>query len=795
MMRYDCMIILILFLLHTISLNHTFTFIFLFLLLCMMSSPFLFIFFISLACVSAIKEWPIVYRKSHLPLPDLLANSIYALVRPKFPAKTVQERAAREYQSDTLDRLIRCRINNTRCFRLRKPAPQVAFGKFCWAAQKFEPLRAGISQLRCSPPANPFDATVATYWSSVIHKIKPKTPSTELAMSVSNFFLAQSEGTLIEPPRISWRDLLNSPIPLISILLGQQNTANTIDPLNPLYPLNPLFPYSPLNPFLHLKGSKTHSPYNSNGPFYPLNPASPFSPFNPQNPFNALCPMLIIPPSDSQSPWNPASPYFPLNPHSPYNPHNEHSPMHPGFSLDGPPPASPFSPLNENFLMSRHSPWYPLSPLAQLSLLPESDPNSPLNSHSPFHPLAALNPQNPLEDLPLTDFLNPLNLHDHPFNIINGEEVPRSLSDTSPAYIIPQQNSLLKSVTPPIGITEANSFAPPMAPNDLYRKPARSIGRWFYQFKPKQQTISIVNPCDPKSPFFAGNAYSPYHPMHPSNPYSILNPLNTLPITDPRSPYNPRSSSYAGNPESPYNPEHPMNPFNPKSFIFTCRQSGSLHPLNPRSPFYLLNPRSPYNAMNPFSPYNPKHPLLAGLEDSHALNPALRTSPFHPSHSGSPYNPENYKKLNAQYPLNILNPTYKKITSEKDPEPLLGWYNGVKEDFSRVAPGPEPQGSDPKDQLIPYTAPKLPVNCPPAPPAPPAPQPPYFPGYYQWDPTWPAPKYIRTSNIPSNDPIPADKWNQIWSQLWELKCKRESLLANPRSPFGNDFAIVDMPQS
>jgi hypothetical protein len=726
----------------------------------------------------------IIYKKSDLPLPKLLGSSIYALVRPKVPPKTAEERIAREYQEDALERLIRCRLNNTRCFRLKPPQPKVEFGKFCWTSQKFEPLRAGISQLRCKAPKRPYDATTSTYWASLLN-MSNKT-LVEIDMSISNFFLAQLQIVLVDAPAITWADILGSPLKMIPMLLGQMNAASGgVNPLDPMFPLNPLFPYSPLNPFLNLDEDMRDSPLNPDGPFHPLNPASPFSSFNPGNPFNALSPMLLLPPSDPMSPWNPASPYFPLSPHSPYNPDFEKSPMNSGFNLEGPPPCSPFSPLNGNFLISKHSPWYPLGPLAQLSLLPDTDFYSPLNPQSPFNPIAALHPQNPLEGLAPDHFLSPLNLEAHPFNIINGEEIKRSVTETSPAYI----------PGPPPSSPKSNDAAPPMVPAEMYKQPARAIGRWYYQFKPAPQTIAVVNPCDPRSPLFAGDAYSPFHPLHPSNPYSILNPLNTLPITDPRSPYNPRSSNFAGNPESPYNPAHPMNPFNPDSFVFTCRQTGSLHPLNPRSPFYLLNPRSPYNPANPFSPYNPNHPLLSGLEEAHALNPAIRTSPFNPSKRGSPYNPDNYRKLNPQYALNPLNDLYKRITSPSDPEPHLGWYNGVKEDFSKIPPPPPPPGSEPKDQLIPYSAPKQQVNCPLAPAAPPPPQPPYFPGYYQWEPSWPAPRYVRTSNIPTNEPITVKQWQEIWERLWKLKCKRESFLAHPTSPLGNDFAIIDLPQT
>lgn len=723
----------------------------------------------------------IVYKKSDLPLPELLGSNIYALVRPKSPPKLAEERIAREYQEDALDRLIRCRVNNSKCFRLKPPQPRVEFGKFCWTAQKFEPLRAGISQMRCKVAASPHDATVSTYWKALLN-MNNKT-SVEIDMSISNFMLVLIRKTLIDAPFVGWLDLLGAPAGMIPILFGQM-AGGLIDPLDPMFPLNPLFPYSPLNPFLQLGEDGENSPFNSDGPFYPLNPASPFSPFNPGNPFNALSPMLLLPPSDPMSPWNPASPYFPLSPHSPYNPDFEMSPLNSGFSLDGPPPCSPFSPLNGNFLISRHSPWYPLGQLAQLSLLPETDFFSPLNPQSPFHPISALHIQNPLDGLPSDHFLSPLNLKAHPYNIINGEEIPRSLTETSPAYIpgdAPAPYAAGVSIT---------TVTPGMS---IFKKPMRVIGKWFYRYKPEEQTIRILNPCDPRSPFFAGDAYSPFHPLHPSNPYSILNPLNTLPITDPRSPYNPRSSNFAGNPESPYNPLHPMNPFNPDSFVFICRQTGSLHPENPRSPFYLLNPRSPFNPMNPFSPYNPKHPLLSGLEEAHALNPSLRTSPFHPSNRGSPYNPDNYRKLNPQYPLNPLHQLHKSITSSTNPEPHLGWYNGVKEDFSKIPPPPPPPGSSMQDQLVPFTPPKPVVPCPPAPPAPPAPQPPYFPGYYQWEPSWPEPRYIRTSNIPSNDQVPPDQWQMIWERLWKLKCKREAFLANPTSS-SNDLTVLEIPQ-
>ena len=726
----------------------------------------------------------IIYKKSELPLPELLGSSIYALVRPKSPPKTSEERISREYQEEALDRLIRCRINNTRCYRKKKPAPKVEFGKFCWATQKFEPLRAGISQLRCKTPRDPHDATVQNYWSSLL-RINNKT-EVEIGISISNFFLDRSQKSFFDVPSIGWADIIDAPIGMIPMLLGQTGVLG-VDPLDPMFPLNPLFPYSPMNPFIHLDSSHENSPYNMDGPFYPLNPASPFSPFNPGNPFNALSPMLLLPPSDPMSPWNPASPYFPMSPHSPYNPDFEFSPLNRGFDLDGPPPCSPFSPLNGNFILSKHSPWYPLGPLVRLSFLPETDHHSPLNPHSPFHPIAALHPQNPLVGLDPNDFMSPLNLKEHPVNVINGEEIKRSITEISPAYIPGQTASVIESS--PFFTTGTPQMAPPI------NQPLRAVGKWFYRFQKAPQQISAINPCDPKSPFFAGDAYSPFHPLHPSNPYSILNPLNTLPITDPRSPYNPRSSNFAGNPESPYNPAHSMNPFNPDSFIFTCRQTGSLHPENPRSPFYLLNPRSPFNPMNPFSPYNPKHPLLSGLDESHALNPSIRTSPFHPSQRTSPYNPDNYRKLNPQYPLNPLNDRYKRITSSTDPEPLLGWYNGVKEDFSKIPPPPPAPGTNIQDQLLPYSPPSIEPNCPPAPPAPPPPQPPYFPGYYQWEPSWSAPRYIKTSMIPSNDPIQPQQWQQIWERLWGLKCKREAYLAHPTSPYGKDLAVIDIPQT
>ena len=715
----------------------------------------------------------IKFKRSELPLPDLLGANIYALVRPKTPPKSAEERIAREYQEDALERLIRCRVDNSRCFRIKKPQPRVEFGKFCWTAQKFEPLRAGISQMRCKAPGNPHDATVATYWKSLLGMAN-KT-AVEIELSIGNFMITHSCDTLLDTPLIGWRDLLDSPTGMIPTIFGQM-ASGFVDPLDPMFPLNPLNPYSPLNPFYHIGEDGIDSPFNLDGPFYPLNPASPFSPFNPGNPFNALSPILLLPPSDPMSPWNPASPYFPLSSHSPYNPDFEMSPLNSGFSLDGPPPCSPFSPMNGNFLLSRHSPWYPLGQLAQLSLLPETDFHSPLNPQSPFHPITALNFQNPLQGLPRDEFLNPLNLISHPYSIINGEEIARSLTMPAPAYISGD----------PVGKQSYGEQS-----QDSSSTPMRVLGKWFYRFKPKTETINVVNPCDPRSPFFAGDAYSPFHPLHPSNPYSILNPLNTLPITDPRSPYNPRSSNFAGNPESPYNPLHPMNPFNPDSFVFTCRQTGSLHPENPRSPFYLLNPRSPYNPMNPFSPYNPKNPLLSGLQAEHALNPSLRTSPFHPSNRGSPYNPENYRKLNPQYSLNPRHEMYQKITSTTDPEPHIGWYNGVKEDFSRIPPPPPPPGSDIQDQLVPFNPPKPAITCPPAPQAPPAPQPPYFPGYYQWEPSWPAPRYIRTSNTPSNEPVSPNQWQQIWNRLWALKCKRESFLANPTSPSSTGLTIID----
>jgi hypothetical protein len=236
-----------------------------------------------------------------------------------------------------------------------------------------------------------------------------------------------------------------------------------------------------------------------------------------------------------------------------------------------------------------------------------------------------------------------------------------------------------------------------------------------------------------------------------------------------------------------------MNPFNPNSFVFTCRKTGSLHFLNPRSPFFPLNPRSPYNPANPFSPYNPNHPLLAGMDESHALNPAIRTSPFNSANRASPYHPENYRMLNPQYALNILHDQYKKINNPVDPEPLLGWHSGVKEDYSKIAPPPPSPDDDPNEQLLPYNPPNQQVSCPPTPPPPPPPQAPYFPGYYQWEPSWPAPKFIKTSDVPATEPIPRDQWQLIWERLWSLKCKRDAYLAQPS--LGNGLAMVDVGQS
>lgn len=740
----------------------------------------------------------ILFKKSQIPLPELLGKNIYALVRPKQTSNSTEElTAAHEYQEDALERLIRCRLNNTKCYKIQPPKPKIDFGKFCWTSQKFEPLRAGISQVRCKAPQRPHDATVNTYWRTLLQS---NGSSSEIQVSVSNFFLVKSENSLNVPFPTNWYEILKSSADSIPLLLGQANVKK-IDPLNPQHPMNPLFPYSPLNPFLFYDPLLLMSPFNSKGPFFPLNPGSPFSFFNPANPFNALCPTLLLPPSEPLSPWNPASPFFPTSIYSPYNPDNEMSPWNKNFKLAGPPPFSPFSPLNGFFLLSPFSPWYPLGALARIALLPETDPLSPLNPHSPFHPMTALDPQSPFEGLPQDSPLNPLNLKMHPYNIINGEEIPRSLTAYSPAYIPygaggygPGYGGYGAGGAPAANMGSGTSeFAPKMMPEGMLTKPIRTVGRWFYRFKPTEQSIASVNACDPRSPYFAGHAYSPFHPFHPSNPYSLLNPLNALPHQDPRSPYNPMSTNYAGNPESPYNPGHPMNPFNPKSFLFTCQQSGSLHPMNPRSPFYLLNPRSPFNPMNPYSPYNPRHILLSGLEHSHALNPTLRTSPFHPSSRNSPYHPENYQKLNPKYSLNPLFQLYNKINSPIDPFPHLGWYSGVKEDFSLVSAPEAPPGSSKYDQLIPYSSPDADAVCPPPPPAPLPPRPPYYPGYYMWDPAWPSPKYVRTSLIPSNDPIDPEQWDRIWKRLWKMKCRRDANLIKPHSPFGNDFAIVDIP--
>ena len=319
----------------------------------------------------------------------------------------------------------------------------------------------------------------------------------------------------------------------------------------------------------------------------------------------------------------------------------------------------------------------------------------------------------------------------------------------------------------------------------------RTVGKWFYRTQPEEERIASVNPCDPRSPFFAGHEYSPFFPFHPSNPYSILNPLNSLPPSDPRSPYNPQSPAFAGNPDSPYNPKHPMNPFNPESFLWTCQQSGSLHPMNPRSPFYPLNPRSPFSPLNPASPYSPGHVLLTGLDASHALNPQLVVSPFHASHPYSPFNPENFNRLNPAYPLNPLNEKYRSVTSTENPAISLGWHKGVKEDWSLVAQPRNNANTD--NQLIPYKAPEPVSNCGPPPPPPPPPQPPYYPGYYMWDPSWPAPKYIKTSEEPVYDPIDPGKWSQIWKKLWEMKCKREAVANSPPQPYGRDYAVMDLP--
>ena len=748
----------------------------------------------------------------NLDLPQIFGNNIYALVRPKLKPATPEEQAAVEFQENALQRLVRCRLNNSLCFRLDPPKPRIEFGKFSWTSQRFEPLKAGISQVSCMMPTRASDPDVHGFWYGVLNA---NGTDVELQMSVSNFFLSEAALSLTGPTPVTWHDILAAPLGSIQGLFMLMQKGP--DPLDPMYPLNPLFPYSPLNPFFTADHDSEMSPFNEDSPFYPSNPSSPFSVLNPGNPFNVFSPVLTLPPSDPMSPFNPSSPYYPTNPHSPYNPENPNSPLSPSSLLPMPAPSSPFSPLNDGFLMHPLNPYFPGGELAALAVLSQDHPNSPLNPLSPFYPMTALGPQAPLNGLALDSPLNPLNLEAHPFNLINGEEIPRSLTEASP-ILIPSDAPAAEyygqaetgyygspswqagsgyyaqadspGFNPITGPFSVNGPHPPPQPNFV-----RTVGRWFYRSKTAEPSIAAVNPCDPRSPFFAGHEYSPYYPFHPSNPYSILNPLNSLPATDPRSPYNPASVVFAGNPESPYNPNHPMNPFNPNSFLWTCQQSGSLHPMNPRSPFYPLNPRSPFSPLNPASPYNANSTLLIGLEAAHALNPALRTSPFHASNPASPYNPENFNKLNPVYPLNPLHVQFTSLTSTENPAVSLGWNKGVKEDWSLVADTRAKEVAEQaKDQLIPFKAPEPTAeNCGPPPPAPSPPQPPYYPGYYMWDPSWPAPKYIKTSEIPVNDPIDPANWLQIWKKLWELKCRREAALKMPPQPFGPDYAIMDMP--
>lgn len=762
---------------------------------------------------------------SRIDLPQIFGNNIYALVRPKVKPPTPEERAALAYQEEALQRIVRCRLKNSLCFRIDPPRPRIEFGKFSWTAQRFEPLRAGISQLSCRMPERVSEADVHGFWYGTLNA---NGTDTEVQMSVSNYFLSESAQALSGLPTVSWRDVMSVPVGSIAGLfkLLQQQQQKSPDPLDPMYPLNPLFPYSPLNPFFTADRDSDLSPFNEESPFYPSNPSSPFSVLNPGNPFNVFSPVLRLPPSDPMSPFNPASPYHPLNPLSPYNADNPLSPLSPESLLPMPAPSSPFSPLNDGFLMNPLNPYFPGNALARLAILDEADADSPLNPRSPFYPLTALNPQRPLDGLPLDSPLNPLNLAVHPFNLINGEEIPRSLTETAPLLVsgsvlsagdaLGMPSSLqsagdvrgLQSAGDVLGLQSANMqsadmlskagyYASASLPATQPRGFVRTVGKWFYRTRPVTPTIAAVNPCDPRSPYFAGHEYSPFHPLHPSNPYSLLNPLNGLPANDPRSPYNPASAVFAGNPESPYHPQHPMNPFNPDSFLWTCQQTGSLHPRNPRSPFHPLNPRSPFSPLNPASPYNLQHPLLNTLDPAHALNPALRTSPFHASNPASPFHPDNFNALNPAYPLNPLHSHFTDLTSTNDPAVALGWNRGVKEDWSLVADGQRGRGRDDSqdtDQLVPYRQPEPLVRCGPAPPAPPPPTPPYYPGYFQWDPSWPAPKYIKTSPVPVNDPIDPDNWLRIWNKLWLMKCRREAALVMPPQPFGPEFAVLDLPK-
>ncbi len=741
-------------------------------------------------------------------LPQIFGSNIYALVRPKLKPQTSEERASVAFQENALQRLVRCRLNNSLCFRVDPPKPRIEFGKFSWTAQRFEPLKAGISAVACKMPIRASDDDVHAFWNGVLNA---NGTNTELKITVANYFLSEASNTLSSPAPISWNDILMTPTGSIQGLFMMMQKGP--DPLDPAHPLNPLFPYSPLNPFFNADKSSQMSPFNEESSFYPSNPKSPFSVLNPGNPFNVFSPILLLPPSDPMSPFNPSSPYFPTSPLSPYNSENQNSPLSTSSLLPMPAPSSPFSPFNDGFMLHPLNAYYPTGDLASLAVLSENHPNSPMNPVSPFYPITAWNPSSPLDGLLLTSTLNPLNLEAHPFNLINGEEVPRSLTEAAPILVhfdVPglpgsmpgrygspnlEESAIGTSSSPqafhPLtGPFMADGPHPPNRPSFV-----RTVGRWFYRSKPVAPTITAVNPCDPRSPFFAGHEYSPFYPFHPSNPYSIMNPLNALPPSDPRSPYNPASAVFAGNPESPYNPQHPMNPFNPQSFLWTCQQSGSLHPMNPRSPFYPLNPRSPFSPLNSASPYNSNHPLLTGLDPTHALNPALKVSPFHASNPASPYNPENFNKLNPSYPLNSLHSEFTSVTSTQDPTVSMGWNKGVKEDWSFVSdPRVKESKAQADEQLIPFKAPEAAAqDCGPAPPAPEPPKAPYYPGYYMWDPSWPAPKYIRTSEVPVNDPIDPKNWLQIWHKLWELKCKRQAALKLPPQPYGPDYAIMDLP--
>jgi hypothetical protein len=321
-------------------------------------------------------------RCKKLNLPQIFGQNIYALVRPKVKPETPEERAAIEFQENALQRLVRCRLNNSLCFRLEPPKPRIDFGKFSWTTQRFEPLKAGISQISCKMPSRAADDDVRGFWYGVLNA---NGTDIELHMSVSNYFLSEAALFLTKPTSVTWYDILNAPLGSIKGLFMMLQRGP--DPLDPAYPLNPLYPYSPLNPFFNADQDSDMSPFNEDSPFYPSNPTSPFSVLNPGNPFNVFSPVLLLPPSDPMSPFNPNSPYYPTSPLSPYNPNNANSPLSPASLLPMPAPSSPYSPLNDGFLMHPLNPYFPGGALANLALLPEDDPNSPLNFASPFYPL------------------------------------------------------------------------------------------------------------------------------------------------------------------------------------------------------------------------------------------------------------------------------------------------------------------------------------------------------------------------------------------------------------------------